>query len=244
MIARAALLSLLATSAWAADLPARLDWSQRVGIAAPVSGLVETVHVRPGQTVDKGAVLLSLNQTLFKAALMEARADIERLTQEQADARRELDRAEELYARTVSSTTEFDAAKLRHARASALLAAAEARVEKARRQLDESEPRAPFAALVVDRAAEPGMAVSAQCQPPVLLTLARADEMLARAGLNAEQAAGIRLDGPADVEAGGKTLEGRITALRTVPDGRYQVEVAFPRAQGLMAGMPASLRLR
>ncbi|NTV95356.1 MAG: biotin/lipoyl-binding protein, partial [Thiobacillus sp.] len=133
---RALPLVLFAIPAWAADLTAQLEWSQRVAIAIPLTGVVETVNVQPGQRVDKGAALLSLNQTVFKAGLMEARADIERLTQEKADAQRELDRANELYARTVSSTTELDAAKLRHARAAALLAAAEARVEKARRLLD------------------------------------------------------------------------------------------------------------
>lgn len=244
MTPRIALLALLAaTSASAADLPARLDWSQRVDIAASVSGIVETVHVQPGQRVAKGSILVSLNQTLFKANLMEARADIERLGQEAADARRELDRATELYARTVSSTTELDAAKLRHARANALLAAAEARIEKARRLLDESEPRAPFDAIVLDRAAEPGQAVAAQCQPPVLLTLARADEMLARAEVAPGQAAGIKPGDATSVLFAGKTVEGRVAALRAKADGHYLLEVAVPRTEAMPAGLAASIRL-
>lgn len=243
MIARVTLLTLCATSAWAADLPAQLDWSQRVELSTPVSGVVESVNVQPGQRVAKGTVLLSLNQTVFKANLMEARADIERLTQEQADARRELDRANELYARTVSSTTELDAAKLRHARAGALLAAAEARVEKARRLLDESEARAPFDAVVLDRTAEPGMTVAAQCQPPMLLAVARADEIVARATLSAGQAAGIKPGDQAGVLVAGKTYDGKIAALRAKTDGRYQIDVAIPRADGLLAGMAAGIRL-
>jgi hypothetical protein len=55
------------------------------------------------------------------------------LSEEQADATRDLERVRELYARTVASTTELDAAKLRHARASSGLAAAQARVERSRR---------------------------------------------------------------------------------------------------------------
>jgi RND family efflux transporter MFP subunit len=244
MMPRLALLTFLAaTSAAAAELPARLDWSQRVDISASVSGVVETVHVQPGQRVAKGSILASLNPTLFKANLMEARADIDRLGQERADAQRELDRANELYARTVSSTTELDAAKLRHARASALLAAAEARVEKARRLLDESEPRAPFDAVVLDRAAEPGMVVAAQCQPPALVTLARADEMLARAEPGPGQAAGIKAGGPAIVVIAGKTVEGRVAALRARADGRHLLEVAIPRAEGMTAGQAAAIRL-
>jgi RND family efflux transporter MFP subunit len=238
------LATLSAIPAHAADIPAQLDWSQRVDLSASVSGIVETVAVLPGQKVPKGTLLLSLNQTVFKANLMEARADIDRLSQEQADAKRELDRATELYARTVSSTTEFDAAKLRHARANALLAAAEARVEKARRLLDESEARAPFDAIVLDRAAEPGMTVAAQCQPPVLLSIARADEILARASLTAGQAADIKPGDLAGVGIGGKTLEGKVAGVRAKSDGRYLLDVAIPRTDGLLAGMAASIRLR
>lgn len=244
MMPRLALLTLLAaTSASAADLPARLDWSQRVDIAASVSGVVETVHVQPGQRVAKGSVLVSLNQTLFKANLMEARADIDRLGQEAADAQRELDRANELYARTVSSTTELDAAKLRHARANALLAAAEARVEKARRLLDESEPRAPFDAVVLDRAAQAGMAVAAQCQPPVLVTLARSDELVASADLSPGQAAAVKPGDRAAVGVAGKSFEGSITAVRAGADGRHRLDVTLPRADGLVPGMTATIRL-
>jgi RND family efflux transporter MFP subunit len=243
MIARAALLFAIATSALAADLPAKLDWAQRVEIGLPLTGVIDAVHVQPGQTVRKGAPLLSLNQTVFKAGLMEARADIERLTQEVADAKRELARAEELYARTVTSTTELDAAKLRHARSSALLAGAEARVEKARRLLEESEPRAPFDVLVLDRLAEPGMAVAGQCQPTMLLILARADEILAHAEVSPEQAAGIKLGDPAGVNAGGKTIAGKIAAVRAGANGRYRIDAVIPRTDDLLAGMAASLRL-
>ncbi|MDD3529480.1 MAG: efflux RND transporter periplasmic adaptor subunit [Gallionellaceae bacterium] len=243
MITRAIPLLLLALPAWAAELPARLDWSQRVEIATPVSGVVEAVHVLPGQRVPKGTVLLGLNQTAFKAGLLEARADLDRLGQEVADAERELARANELYARTVSSTTELDAARLRHARAGALLAAAEARSEQARRQLDESEPRAPYDALVLDRMAEPGMTVAAQCQPPALLVLARADEMVARAELAAGQAATLRPGDAAAVLFAGRTLAGKVAAVRARADGRYLLDVAIPREDGMVAGLAATIQL-
>ncbi|WP_165873501.1 efflux RND transporter periplasmic adaptor subunit [Parasulfuritortus cantonensis] len=242
MMTRTLILALFAAPAWAADLSGQLDWSQRVVIATPLAGVVETVEVLPGQRIAKDGVLLSLNQTVYKAGLMEANADISRLTEELADARRELDRANELYSRTVSSTTELDAAKLRHARAAALLAAAEARVEKARRLLDESAPRAPFDALVLDRLAEPGMAVAGQCQPTPLLVLARADEIVARAGLPAGQATGLKPGAKATVAVAGKSVAGRIAAVRAKADGRYEVDVAIPRG-GLVAGMAASIRL-
>ncbi len=236
---------LMAGTAWAADHPAELHWSQAVAVSVPVSGVVERVAVQPGQTVRQGELLLALDATVYQAAVLEARADIERLTEDAAEARRDLDRVKELYARTVSSTTELDAAKLRQARAQAQLAAAQARLERARRQLAETELRAPFDALVTDRQAEPGLVVAAQCQPPALLTLAHAGEILARARLTPAQAAGVRIGAAASVQAGGRSLSGRIVALRYAAGERpaYWVEVAVPRAPGLMAGQAASIRL-
>jgi multidrug efflux system membrane fusion protein len=237
-----AALLLAALPVRAADLPAQLDWYQRVELSTPVSGVVESVNVQPGQTARKGDLLLRLNPTLFKASLAEAQADSTRVGEEQADANKELSRANELYARTVSSTTELDASKLRQARATAQVAAARARVDKARRLLDESEIRAPFDALILDRQAEPGMAVASQNQPPVLLTVARADLIIARASLTADKAAGLKPGGHMDVSAGGKTLSGKIVAVRAKADAHYQLDVAIPRGN-LIAGMTASVRL-
>jgi RND family efflux transporter MFP subunit len=238
----AAAFLLIALPAQASDLAAQLEWYERVELSTPVSGVVERVTVQPGQTVRKGTLLLSLDPTLFKANLAEAQADNTRLGEEQADAKKELGRANELYARTVSSTTELDASKLRSAKAAAQVAAAQARVAKARRLLSESEIRAPFDALILDRQAAPGMAVAAQYQPPALLTVARSDQIIARATLTADQAAGLKPGGRMEVTAGGKSLTGAIVAIRAKADNHYQLDVAIPRGN-LLAGQATTIHL-
>ncbi len=242
MMKRWMLLFLVGSPAMAADFQASLDWSQRVTLALPVSGVVAMVSAQPGETVAKGRVLASLDGRAYEAGVLEARADLDRLSREAGDADKELERARELYARTVTSTTELDAAQLRQARATALLTAAQARVEKARKALEDSEARAPFDAVILDRLAEPGM-VTSQCQPAPLLTLARADEMIARAELTVAQAGGIPLQRPALVQTGGRQYSGAVRAIRALANGRYALEVAFPRPSGLLAGMEARIRL-
>lgn len=227
----------------AADHAAELAWSGRVSMAMPVSGVVETVAARPGQRLKKGDLLASLDPTLFKAGVAEAKADVDRLTQEEADAARDLERVKELYARTVSATTELDAAQLRFDRAAAALAGAQARLEKARHQLEQSELRAPFDAIVLARMAEPGLVAATPCQPNPLFTVARADELVANATLTPGQASRITLGHKADVQAGGKVLKGEIRGLSLRDDGKYRLEVAVPRENGLMPGQPASVRL-
>lgn len=234
---------LLAGAAQAADYHGALDWSGRVSLAMTVSGVVETVAAQPGQVVKKGDLLAALHPALFKAGVAEARADADRLTEEEADAGRDLARVKELYARSVAPTTELDAARLRHARAVSGLAAAQARLEKARRLLVESELRAPFDAVVLNRMAEPGLVAATPCQPNPLFTVARADELLARASLEPAQAAHVRPGAAAEVQAAGKTWKGVVRGVSAQGETRYGVEVALPREAGLIPGLAAVIRM-
>lgn len=242
-IATAVALLALAAPLQAADHAGVLDWSGRVALTFSVSGILDQVPARAGQAVKKGELLASLEPTLFKAAVAENRADLDRLTEEHADAKRDLDRVQELYARTVSATTELDAAKLRFARAQAGLAATQARLERARRLLVESELRAPFDALIIARLGEPGLVITHPCQPAPVFSVARADELAARATMDAGPAGSVRLGGEAEVLVAGKPVKGKVAGITAQPDGRYAVEVAIPRREGQMAGQPVTIRL-
>jgi RND family efflux transporter MFP subunit len=142
-----------------------------VELTTRVSGVVETVLARPGQHVKKGTVLLRLGKTVLQARLDEARAEHARAEADEADARRELGRAQELFDRTVSSTSELEAATLRHARAQAALSAAQARRVIAQKNLEDAELRAPFDGVVRAVPGGPGTVVTADCQPRPLVVL-------------------------------------------------------------------------
>lgn len=158
-----ALATLLAGDALAADIE----------LTTRISGVVEEVYVRPGQSVKKGAVLLRLNKVIYQAQVLEAGAESERLRAEAAEAKRDLDRAEELYSRTVSSTTELDSAKLRHTRAQSALTVAEARATIAKKNLADTELKAPFNGVVAAVPAAPGVVVASDCQPRALVVMRR-----------------------------------------------------------------------
>lgn len=145
--------------------------AERVELTTRVSGVVAEVLVKSGQRVDKGRVLLRLDPTILRARLDEAAAGMARAEADAADAARELARARELYERTVSSTTELDAAVLRDTRARATLAAAQARHAVAKKDLADAELKAPFAGLVQAVPGQPGTVVSADCQPKTLVIL-------------------------------------------------------------------------
>jgi RND family efflux transporter MFP subunit len=140
--------------------------AERVELTTRVSGVVEAVLVSPGQRVKKGEPLVRLEPTIHQARLDEAGAELERARADEADARRDLDRVQELYNRTVSSTTELDAARLRYARAKAALTVVESRVAVARKNLEDATLKAPFDGVIAALAAAPGMVVVADCQQP------------------------------------------------------------------------------
>lgn len=144
-----------------------------VPLTTPVSGVVKTVLVTAGQSVKKGQLLLSLDDTIYQARVIEAEAGVSRLQAEAGEANKDLKRAQELYDRAVSSTTEYDQAKLRHARADGLYQEARARLTIAKKNLEYTSLRAPFNATVSKRLAEPGMVVSPELQPQALIVLSK-----------------------------------------------------------------------
>ena len=151
-----------ASPLWAAD---------KVELTTRVSGVVETVLVKPGQRVKKGAVLLRLDRTVLQARFEEAQAEHMRAQADEAEAKREQGRAQELYDRTVSSTSELEAAQLRYARAKAALSAAQARRVIAQKNLADAELKAPLGGVVDAVPGGPGTVVVAECQPKLLIIL-------------------------------------------------------------------------
>jgi RND family efflux transporter MFP subunit len=146
--------------------------NNQVALTTRVPGVVAEVVVSPGQHVKKGEALLRLDPTIYEARVKEMQAGVDRAQVDEADAKKDLDRQEELYRRTVTSTTELDAAKLRYAKTRADLDAAQARLTIATQNLADSVLRAPFSGVVSKRLAEPGV-VTTDCQSKTLIILSK-----------------------------------------------------------------------
>ena len=233
---------------WAADEPAVLQWSHRVELSAPVSGVVRAVNVDVGELVKKGQVLLALDGALYQARVAETQATITRLQAELADAKRDLDRVQELYARTVVATAELDAAKLRNIRAETLLAEARANLRQNQKIFDDTLVRAPFDAVVVMRQVEPGMSVAATLQPQMLLVLAKSGEMVAQLHLSAFKLEKLKVGQAVTVVIGTQNYSGKIKALGLEPGkfegvSAYPVDVLFSSKEQLRAGAAAVVKL-
>ena len=239
----AAALWAAAAAAAAAPLQGVLDWPRRLVLSTPVSGVVAEVKVQPGQRVAKGGLLLRLDNRALRARLERARAALAPAERRYAEARRELERNQELYDQGLLAEHELETARIAHDEAKAARAAARAQEVEAAQALEYSALRAPFAAWVLRRLAEPGQTVVSRLQAVPLLELAEAGAMLARVEVDLATARALRPGAAATVEVDGRRYAGRVHSVALEPSetGRYPVAVRFPVTGLLRAGAPASV---
>lgn len=234
----------------AAEVPATVQWSQRVELGTPVSGVVARVNVAAGAQVRKGAILLALDDRRFKAELAQARAEAERLQQVHAEAERENERAQELYDRTLLSDHELEVTKIALATSAAQYQAAKTAVTQAELNLEYSAVRAPFDARVLEVRAGVGQAVAADLAAVPLVTVAEAGRRAIRAALEENRLSTVRAGQSLDVRVGGKTYTGKVMHVGLEPIAQtatlsYPVDILIevPEDAGLRAGQPAAVVL-
>ena len=75
---------------------------QTVDLRAQITGIVREVHIREGQSVQKGDLLFSLDAGAENANLKKAEAQVEKDRADLATANRDLERQRELFARNSS----------------------------------------------------------------------------------------------------------------------------------------------
>jgi RND family efflux transporter MFP subunit len=143
-------------------------------VSAKTTGKVSEILVEEGMQVAEGQVIARLDDAVERAELELARAQLDaarsmihELDAEIGHARRTLERTRALAARELVSRAELELQMLaeetlgaRRNRAHREVTVAERRLAVQRQRLDDMEIRAPFAGVVVDKAAQPGEMVS------------------------------------------------------------------------------------
>lgn len=234
----------------AEEVSAVLDWSERVVLSTPVSGVVASVPVTPGQSVAAGEVLLRLDDRRFQAQLGRARAQVERLRLTVEEAEREYARAQELYDRTVISARDLQLAEIDLAMAKADYAAATAELTSARVDLEHSMLRAPFDGIVLQTHVAVGETVANALAATPMISLAASGRMLARAAVDEALLKGLRVGEPVEIAVGPRRLQGRLSHIGLEPVStdqgtRYEIKVSFQPSPSdqLRVGQSARLTL-
>ena len=234
--------------AFAAEINAKLNWSDKRRLGTTVSGKVTAVNVRPGVVVNKEAVMLELDQRFFKVNLERSRAQTKAARLLLEEALREQDRTIELYDRTVISNYERQQADIQLSSARAEYAHAQAEYERARLELEYSQIVAPYDAVVIAVDTAIGEVVVNENESRTLVEVAKADQMLSLAEVSSDQISGISIDQEMDVAFRGKWQSGQVDSITPLTPGSEQkyllsVRFAVKPDSAARAGEASAIRL-
>jgi macrolide-specific efflux system membrane fusion protein len=166
----------------------------KVDVSAQVSGQVLTLHVKPGDAVAEGDLLVSLNPELARNEVAQARANVAQqlasMASRQIDeslAQREAARQRTLFKGQATSAVELEKAEAELSKIQSDIAGLEATLGKqqadlanARLKRNFTQVTAPISGEVASVLVQKGQAINANYQTPVLLTLVKLDVMTIR----------------------------------------------------------------
>ncbi len=137
-------------------VPASVEATQATLVSSRLMARITAVHVRAGDTVARGELMLELENSDIKAQVQQAEANVRAVSARLKEARQTLKRVKDLQAGGVVSVADLDKAVAGHETLIAELAAARQALEESRTALTYTEIVAPFNGRIVDRFAEPG----------------------------------------------------------------------------------------
>jgi len=156
-------------------------------VGSQVSGTIKSLAADFNSPVRAGEVIAQIDPALFEARVAEAQANLQRARAERdkaqvavAEAKRQLQRLNDLKSRRLVSESELDAAgfALQSAEVQFRIAAAQAEqnaaaLNYAQLNLDYTTIHAPIDGVVISRDVDVGQTVAASLQAPTLFTIAR-----------------------------------------------------------------------
>jgi RND family efflux transporter MFP subunit len=234
------------------DVPVRIRANgtavalQSVDIRAQITSTVREVHIREGQSVARGDLLVSLDSRAEEAGVKKAEAQVEKDRADLANGLRTLERQRQLFAQKFISQSALDAAQNQVETLRGQLAVDLAAVESARVALGNTLIRASFAGRTGAIGVRPGSLV--QPNGTVLVTVTQIDPIQVAFTLPEKEFPGLQralAAGPVAAEVtpdgGGQFFTGRVNFVDNAVDtatGTIRVKAEFDnRANRLWPGM-------
>src|SRR5512133_1778847 len=189
----------------------------KVNVGTTVTGEIKQIHVKDGQTVKAGDLLVTLDQERFKQDLNRADLSLRMAHQDRENAEAvyrkqqgSFQRQEALFKQDLLSLDQYQDARLARdnadialQRARVAVQQAEAQVALSRDALDKTVLRAPMAGRVTGLKAEKGeMAIAGQTSiaGAVLMVISDLGEILAEAKVGELEVSKLQLGQPAEVQ--------------------------------------------
>jgi HlyD family secretion protein len=199
-----------------------IEPAREVEVRPRIPGIVEHIHVEPGDTVEPGQLLVEIDRELLASQAAEAAAALREAEVALRFAALELARAEELVAGHVQSAQHLDDMRSRHEAAGARVTAAQAKLRTLTTQLGYARVTSPLAGRVLDVPVEEGSAVSpvtAVTGGTLLLSLAATSTLHLEGLVDENEVARVAVGQPARLRTeafGDRTFAGRVRKISPV----------------------------
>jgi membrane fusion protein, multidrug efflux system len=173
-------------------LSGSLIGAEEAQVAAGAAGKVVATYVERGSLVKKGAILARLDARAVSAQAAQATADVESLKAQAAQAQVDCERTDRLFAKGAIAKADYDKTRTQCETSKYSVQSAEAHKTLTTEALRDTEIRAPFSGLVVDRAVTAGEYVRVDSRVATLvnvdslrveITVPEADVPLVRQGM-------------------------------------------------------------
>ncbi len=171
------------------SIPAGIKAREATLLSSQILARIKNIHVRAGDNVQKGQLLVTLESEGLKAQLAQSIAMVDASQAMLTEAKANFERAQTLKGKGLVSQSELDVAVTNFRRYGSELVATNQRKQAAQTALEYSKITSPFSGVLVERSAEPGNMAS-----PGQLLLSLYDPLTLQIEADVRESLAIQLD--------------------------------------------------
>lgn len=212
---------------------------QSATLRSEISGPVVQTYVEQGQAVKTGQLLVRVDDTSLRDALLSSQSALRSAKLTLDNATRDAEREQRLETAGAVAPRDVEAAQRTLASAQAGMADAQSRLTSAQQMVDKASFRAPFAGLVSERPVNAGDVV----QPgTAIVTVVNPASMRLEGSVPTEQLASLKIGTPVLFKVNGygsQTFTGRIDRINPTADPatrQVRVYVTIPNEKSTLVG--------
>ncbi|MGB7785820.1 MAG: efflux RND transporter periplasmic adaptor subunit, partial [Salinimicrobium sp.] len=223
----------------------KIEAANSANLSTRMMGYVDDIHVKVGDKVNKGQLLISINNTDLQAKNAQVNAGITEAEAAFQNAKKDNERFKTLYEQESASQKEMDDQTARYEMAKARLEAAKQMKNEVASQFAYVNIRAPFSGVITNKFAEEGTMANPG-QPLLAMESPGNYEVTARVPESDISRIKTGTDVEVIIKSIGKTVPGTVTEVSTSArntGGQYLVKVNLEETDAdVLSGMYASVR--